>query len=90
MKLYFEDHVIPYMTDKRHASDTLFLVMEEDFRMYKIERGESSQVRTKEGPTFLIVDDPEASRLEELEDLYKTRVGETLCKRAARHLLHLQ
>ena len=31
----FEDVLLPYMTDCRHADDTLFLVCEEDFRLFE-------------------------------------------------------
>ena len=29
-----QDHILPYMADERHAGDTLFLVCEEDFRLF--------------------------------------------------------
>jgi hypothetical protein len=29
-----QDHLLPYILDPRHAPDTLFLVAEEDFRVY--------------------------------------------------------
>ena len=29
-----QDHLLPYMADERHAPDTLFLVAEEDFRLF--------------------------------------------------------
>jgi len=29
-----KDHIIPYMCDSRHAPDTLFLIAEEDWRLY--------------------------------------------------------
>ena len=29
-----QDHLLPYMTDSRHAPDTLFFVCEEDWRLY--------------------------------------------------------
>ena len=32
--LVFEDVLLPYMCDPRHADDTLFLVCEEDFRLF--------------------------------------------------------
>ena len=30
-----EDHALPLMADDRHAPDTLFLVAEEDWRLYR-------------------------------------------------------
>ena len=30
-----EDHVLPFMLDKRMPADTLYLVFEEDFRWWK-------------------------------------------------------
>ena len=30
-----QDHIIPYMADDRHAQDTLFFVVEEDFRLFE-------------------------------------------------------
>ena len=30
-----QDHIIPYMADDRHAPDTLFFVVEEDFRLFE-------------------------------------------------------
>ena len=30
----YKDHLLPYMVDATHAPDTLFLVMEEDWRLY--------------------------------------------------------
>ena len=35
----FQDYALPYMSDDRHAADTLFIVAEEDWRCY-IERAE--------------------------------------------------
>ncbi len=32
-----EDHVLPYMTDPRHAPDTLFFVAEKDWRLFRSE-----------------------------------------------------
>ena len=29
-----QDHILPYMTDPRHAPDTLFFVVEEDWRLF--------------------------------------------------------
>ena len=34
----FEDVLLPYMCDPRHADDTLFLVAEEDFRLYEADQ----------------------------------------------------
>ena len=31
---WLQDHIIPYMADERHAPDTLFFVVEEDFRLF--------------------------------------------------------
>ena len=35
MHFLYEDHVLPYVSDARHAPDTVFFVCEEDFRMYE-------------------------------------------------------
>ena len=35
-----QDHIVPYMLDERHVEDTLFIVVEEDFRFFNEEQGE--------------------------------------------------
>ena len=32
-----EDHILPYCADERHPPDTLFIVAEEDWRIYEAE-----------------------------------------------------
>ena len=49
-----QDHIVPYMLDTRHIPDTLFIVLEEDFRLYPPE-GEpvASDVGISRGAEFL-------------------------------------
>ena len=49
-----QDHLVPYMLDTRHIPDTLFIVLEEDFRLYPTE-GEpvASDVFVFRGAEFL-------------------------------------
>ena len=49
-----QDHIVPYMLDTRHIRDTLFIVLEEDFRLYPTE-GEhvASDVPISRGEEFL-------------------------------------
>ena len=49
-----QDHLVPYMLDTRHIPDTLFIVLEEDFRLYPTE-GEpvASDVGISRGAEFL-------------------------------------
>ena len=45
---FWQDHIIPYMADPRHAPDTLFFVCEEDFRFYAAEESvEPSTIGTQ-------------------------------------------
>ena len=39
-----QDHILPYMADDRHAPDTLFFVVEEDWRLFKRHSEVSPQV----------------------------------------------
>ena len=32
---HLQDHILPYILDERHVEDTLFIVLEEDFRFCK-------------------------------------------------------
>lgn len=50
-----QDHLLPFMSDSRHPPDTLFLVLEEDWRCYEAD----CNVSTK----YLVAQHPPAVRM---------------------------
>ena len=78
---------MPYILDERHVEDTLFLVVEEDFRFFDQEGepiapepqlGKSQQWMAKDIPPDLretFVSSQETARLSSLQAHWQTRVG---------------
>ena len=60
-----QDHILPYILDERHVEDTLFIVVEEDFRFFEKEDGEPIAPR------------PEANSL---ATIYAVNFGATNCR----------
>ena len=50
-----QDHIVPYMLDERHVEDTLFIVVEEDFRFFDEGQGEpiAPEPKLKASQAFL-------------------------------------
>ena len=76
LNLIFQDHLLPYCADPRHAPDTLFLIFEDDWRMYESdEPGPSSQPGDEDdedAPTWQQLKQPKDKR--ELYSLYHNAV----------------
>ena len=81
-----QDHIVPYMLDERHVEDTLFIVVEEDFRFFNEEQGEpiAPKLELKASQSFLqsalepeMLDSfpGEADKLLTLQSHWQTRVG---------------
>ena len=54
-----EDVLLPYMTDMRHADDTLFLVCEEDFRLFEADQPTQASLLWDEAQAHLLSQSPE-------------------------------
>ena len=50
-----QDHILPYALDERHVEDTLFIVVEEDFRFFDEGQGEpiAPEPKLKASQAFL-------------------------------------
>ena len=68
---------MPYMSDERHAPDTLFIVLEEDFRIYKDGGfGGPGEEKARREQFELEEEEPE-TRMDDLLELYRDRCQKT-------------
>ena len=73
-----KDHALPYMNDKRHTPDTLFLVMEEDFRIYKDVALKPDTETKSQGRKFVIPQEDEGcTRMTDVLASYVARMEKT-------------
>ena len=84
-----KDHAVPYMNDPRHTPDTLFLVMEEDFRIYKDGALKPDTETKSQGRQFVIPQEDEGcTRMTDVLASYVARMEEKKTFARLRPIVH--